>query len=103
AVWVDLELSGGLPQRSAPVGVLQSEPKWGEVGVADGAGRIFAVLLHPLPDGAGKGRLRILLKLRYIRRGGGRGGAENVLEDPLSALDRGCSRRVGRDGEHAAL
>src|SRR5690606_25512088 len=85
------------------VEIFEGEADGVHAAVAGGADRVGAVHLQlfahaQLPAVRADG-----LQLRYVRRGRGRGSAEQILENPLAALHDGRTVGVGGDGQDAAL
>ncbi len=90
-------------QRAEAVVVLQPEPERVEAIMADGTTRLGAVLLHPLaerPTGIGG---TILPQRRDLGRRRGRRRAEDLLQDPATALHRRSPIRVRGHGQDAGL
>ncbi len=85
------------------VEVLQRETDRVHDLVTTGAGRIGAMLRHLLPHRLWLLPLFVFFERRDVGRRRRRRGAENVLQDPFAANDRGRPRRVRRQGQDAAV
>ncbi len=76
------------PPLAGRVEVLEREAGRVDHRVAGGAGRVVAVLRHPLAHRRRPGLRPLLRQRRHVRRRIGRRRAEDVVEDPLAANHR---------------